>query len=73
MVAHAEINSFISKFLGLLGNGYDATLKFDGHHGEASVVLQCNLGRPLPPPQVIPYSGKSWSVRGETARTYCQV
>ena len=46
----AEIHSFVSKFLGLMSNGYDATLKFDSNLGECSVLLQCNLGRPLPPP-----------------------
>ena len=49
MAANSEIHSFVSKFLGLMSSGYDATLKFDSKLGECSVQLQCNLGRPLPP------------------------
>ena len=38
-----------------MGNGYDATLKFDSKHGKANVVLECDLGRPFPPPTVHKY------------------
>ena len=47
-----ELNSFVGKFLNLWQTGRNASLKLESQAGKASVVLQLDLGYPLPPPHL---------------------